>query len=54
MKRNQKNALVYLGIGIGIVILLGGIFSIYDFKYGLIGFVLFIIIANVINLYYKD
>ena len=54
MKRNQKNALVYLGIGIGIVILLGGIFSIYDFRYGLIGFILIIVIVNAINLYYKD
>jgi hypothetical protein len=54
MKKNQKNALVYLSGGIGVVVLLGGIFGIYDFRYGLIGFILLIIIANAINMYYKD
>jgi hypothetical protein len=54
MRKNQKNALVYLIGGIGLVTLLGGIFGIYDFKYGLIGFILLIVIVNAINLYYKD
>lgn len=54
MKKNQKDALVYLSGGIGLVVLLGGIFGIYDFKYGLIGFILLIIIANAVNIYLKD
>ena len=54
MKKNQRYAFFYLIAGIGLVILLGGIFNIYSFKYGLIGFILFFIIANAINMYYKD
>lgn len=37
MEKNQKNALVYLSGGLGIVALLGGIFNLYPVTYGLLG-----------------
>lgn len=37
MEENQKNALAYLSGGLGIVVLLGGIFNLYPVLYGLLG-----------------
>lgn len=37
MEENQKNALAYLSGGLGLVILLGGVFNLYPVLYGLLG-----------------
>lgn len=37
MEKNQKNALTYLSGGLGLVVLLGGVFSLYPILYGLLG-----------------
>ena len=44
MRRNEQNALTYLLGGLGLIILLGGLFKIYDISYGLMAaFILWII-----------
>ena len=44
MRRNEQNALTYLLGGLGLIILLGGIFKIYNLNYGLMAaFILWII-----------
>ena len=37
MEENQKNAMAYLSGGLGIVVLLGGVFGLYPVLYGLLG-----------------
>jgi hypothetical protein len=37
MEKNQTNALAYLSGGLGLVILLGGVFNLYPALYGLLG-----------------
>jgi hypothetical protein len=37
MEENQKNAMAYLSGGLGIVVLLGGVFGLYPVWYGLLG-----------------
>ena len=37
MEENKKNALAYLSGGLGLVILLGGVFNLYPVLYGLLG-----------------
>ena len=37
MENNQKNALAYLSGGLGLIILLGGVFNLYPILYGLLG-----------------
>lgn len=49
MEENQKNALAYLSGGIGIVVVLGGIFNLYPLIYGLLGAVVFAVISGAIK-----
>lgn len=37
MEENQKNGLAYLAGGLGLVVLLGGVFNLYPVLYGLLG-----------------
>ena len=52
MQENQKNALLSLLGGIGLLILLGGVFNLYPFNYGLLGAFAFWIVAGVLRSYY--
>ncbi len=49
MEENQKNALAYLSGGLGLVVLLGGIFSLYPVLYGLVGALILGIISGAIK-----
>ena len=53
MKKNQKEALVWLLGSIGLLILLGGIFThLYEFTYGLIAAIAIWILAGFIRRFY--
>lgn len=44
MRRNEQNALTYFLCGLGLIILLGGVFKLYNISYGLMAaFILWII-----------
>ncbi len=44
MRRNEQNALTYLLGGLGLIILLGGLFKLYNLSYGLMAaFILWIV-----------
>ncbi|MGZ7117549.1 MAG: hypothetical protein ACXVHS_08890 [Methanobacterium sp.] len=49
MEKNQKNALAYLSGGLGIVAVLGGIFNLYPFLYGLLGALVLVVISGAIK-----
>ncbi|MCC7558609.1 MAG: hypothetical protein KO217_07975 [Methanobacteriaceae archaeon] len=52
MRENQRNALLSLIGGIGLLVLLGGLFGLYPFNYGLLGAFVFWIVAGVLKAYY--
>jgi len=53
MKNNQKEALAWLLGAIGLLVLLGGIFThLYEFTYGLIAAIAIWILAGFIRRYY--
>jgi hypothetical protein len=49
MEENKINALAYLSGGLGIVSLLGGIFGLYPFIYGLIGALISGVLSGVVK-----
>jgi hypothetical protein len=49
MEENKINALAYLSGGLGIVSLLGGIFGLYPFIYGLIGALILGVLSGAIK-----
>ena len=49
MRRNEQNALTYLLGGLGFIILLGGIFKLYNLNYGLMAAFLLWIIGGAIG-----
>jgi hypothetical protein len=49
MEENQKNALAYLSGGLGVVAVLGGIFNLYPFLYGLLGALVLVVISGAIK-----
>ncbi|MGC9517312.1 MAG: hypothetical protein ACP5C3_06420 [Methanomicrobiales archaeon] len=52
MKDNQKNAILSLVGGIGLLVMLGGIFGLYPFNYGLLGAIAIWIVAGVLKAYF--
>jgi hypothetical protein len=49
MEENKINAIAYLSSGLGIVSLLGGIFGLYPFIYGLIGALILGVLSGAIK-----
>jgi hypothetical protein len=49
MENNEKNALAYLTGGIGLVILIGGVFNLYPILYGLLGALILGVTSGVIK-----
>lgn len=51
MDDKQINFLMYIVGVVGLLVLLGGVFSLYDFKYGLIAAIILWIIAGAVQRY---
>jgi hypothetical protein len=55
MKKNERSALLRLIGGVGLIILLGGIFTdLYPFTYGLFAALAIWILSGVVSAYYGD
>lgn len=46
MEENQKNALAYLSGGLGVLVVLGGIFNLYPIAYGLLSALVLVVMAG--------
>lgn len=49
MEENKKNALAYLSGGLGIVVVLGGIFNLYPILYGLLCALVLVVLSGVLK-----
>jgi len=52
MDNNQKNFVLYIIGAVGLIIFLGGIFGLYDWKYGLVIAIVLWIIAGAYRTYF--
>jgi uncharacterized membrane protein len=52
MDNNQKNFVLYIIGALGLIIFLGGIFGLYDWKYGLVIAIIIWIIAGAYRTYF--
>ncbi|MGZ7096791.1 MAG: hypothetical protein ACXVH2_07875 [Methanobacterium sp.] len=52
MDNNQTNFILYILGVIGLIVFLGGIFGLYDWKYGLFGAIIIWVIAGAYRTYF--